>query len=60
MKEEWILCPVCANKTRDRIRENTILINYPLFCPKCKNVSVIRVKDMEVYQVTMQKRSIVH
>ena len=25
MKEKWILCPVCGNKTRDRIREDTVL-----------------------------------
>jgi len=22
---DWIRCPVCGNKTRDRIREDTIL-----------------------------------
>ncbi len=22
---EWILCPICGNKTRDRIREDTVL-----------------------------------
>ena len=37
MKTKWILCPVCGNKTRDRIRENTVLKNYPLYCPKCKH-----------------------
>ena len=25
---EWVYCPVCGNKTRDRIREDTVLINY--------------------------------
>lgn len=30
---EWIRCPVCGNKTRDRIREDTFLKNYPLYCP---------------------------
>ncbi len=35
-KAEWIHCPICGNKTRDRIREDTILKNYPLYCPKCK------------------------
>ena len=24
-KTEWVLCPVCGNKTRDKIREDTIL-----------------------------------
>ena len=28
-KAKWIHCPVCRNKTRDRIREDTVLKNYP-------------------------------
>ena len=35
-KAEWFYCPICGNKTRDKIREDTVLINYPLYCPKCK------------------------
>lgn len=27
---EWILCPLCGNKTRLRIRGDTILENFPL------------------------------
>lgn len=33
---EWILCPVCRNKTRFKIRKDTVLENFPLYCPKCK------------------------
>ena len=29
-KTEFIRCPVCGNKTRDKIREDTILKNFPL------------------------------
>jgi len=36
MLEEWIRCPICGSKTRDRIREDTVLKNYPLYCPNCK------------------------
>ena len=36
MKSEWVLCPVCGSKTRLKLREDTSLENYPLFCPKCK------------------------
>lgn len=32
----WVRCLVCGSKTRDRIREDTVLKNYPLYCPKCK------------------------
>ena len=48
MKFEWILCPVCGNKTRLKIREDTILRNYPLFCPKCKQETLISVEKMKV------------
>lgn len=44
----WIHCPICGNKTRDRIREDTILINYPLCCPKCKQESLIEIKNLQV------------
>lgn len=48
MKTEWILCPVCGNKTRDRIREDTILKNYPLYCPKCKQEKLINVSKLKI------------
>lgn len=44
--DKWLLCPVCGGKTRDRIREDTILINYPLYCPKCKQESIVNVKQL--------------
>ncbi|WP_373215608.1 cysteine-rich KTR domain-containing protein [Ruminococcus sp. 5_1_39BFAA] len=45
---EWIRCPVCGNKTCSRIREDTILINYPLYCPKCKQETLVEVSRFEV------------
>ena len=36
----WILCPVCRGKTRTQIREDTVLENFPLFCPKCRRECV--------------------
>ena len=44
----WILCPICQNKTRLKIREDTELINFPLFCPKCKQEHIINVKQFNV------------
>lgn len=45
---EWILCPICKNKTRVQIREDTELKNFPLYCPKCKQESLIGAKDLQV------------
>lgn len=47
-KNKWIRCPICGSKTRDRIREDTILKNYPLYCPKCKQESLIDAKNLQV------------
>ncbi|MBQ9136216.1 MAG: cysteine-rich KTR domain-containing protein [Lachnospiraceae bacterium] len=45
---EWVICPICRNKTRSKIRQDTVLKNYPLFCPKCKNETLIDIEDMKV------------
>ena len=47
-KYEWILCPVCGNKTRVKIRDDTVLENFPLFCPKCKRETIINVKQLNM------------
>lgn len=48
LHQEWIQCPVCNNKTRVRIREDTELRNFPLFCPKCKRESLIEAKNLHI------------
>ena len=47
-KSKWILCPVCGNKTRNRIREDTELKNFPLFCPKCKQETLVNEKELNI------------
>ena len=47
-KVEWIRCPICNSKTRNKVREDTVLINYPLYCPKCKQENLISVKSLKV------------
>ncbi|MEY8428633.1 cysteine-rich KTR domain-containing protein [Lachnospiraceae bacterium 46-15] len=45
MENKRVLCPICGNKHRNRIREDTILKNYPLSCPKCRQETLIEVKN---------------
>lgn len=47
-KNKWILCPVCNNKTRLKLREDTIIENFPLFCPKCKHETLINVRKLNM------------
>ena len=45
---EWIFCPLCGSKTRNKVREDTVLINYPLYCPKCRQETLIEAKNLQV------------
>jgi len=47
-KTKWIICPVCKNKTRIKVRADTELINFPLFCPKCKQESLVNVQQLNM------------
>lgn len=45
---EWVICPICNNKTRIKIRKDTQLKNFPLYCPKCKKECLICVNNFKI------------
>ena len=47
-KTEFIRCPICGNKTRTMIREDTVLERFPLYCPKCKRETIINAKRFHI------------
>ena len=43
----WICGPVCGDKTRTKVYEDTVLVKFPLYCPKCKReirIDVVQLK----------------
>ena len=44
-QQKWVICPKCGGKTRIKIRNDTVLINFPLFCPKCRKETLIDLKQ---------------
>lgn len=43
----WVHCPICGNKTRTKVCADTVLIHFPLYCPKCRKeiqVNVVQLK----------------
>ena len=43
----WIRCPICGGKTRTKVYEDTVLVNFPLFSPKCNKeirIDVVKLK----------------
>lgn len=53
---EWIKCPVCANKTRIKVRSDTELKNFPLYCPKCRQETLINVKQLNICVIKMPEK----
>lgn len=49
----WLLCPVCGNTTRLKVRQDTVLINFPLYCPKCKQETLVNVKKTQLSVIHM-------
>ena len=45
---EWVICPICNNKKRIKIRKDTQLKKFPLYCPKCKKESLICVNNFKI------------
>ena len=46
-EEKWMLCPICKAKTRLRLLRRTVLRDFPLFCPKCRQERIINVKNFK-------------
>ena len=44
----WVRCPVCHAKTRVKVYSETVLIKFPLFCPKCKHETLIDVVKLKM------------
>ena len=49
--EEWLLCPVCKRKTHTKLRQDTMLTNFPLFCPKCKQETLVNVRQLNTFVI---------
>jgi hypothetical protein len=57
-KEKWVLCPICNNKTRIKVRPDTVLENFPLYCPKCKQETIINVTGQNVVVVNKARNDL--
>ena len=44
-EKQWVLCPICGEKTRLQLLRETELKSFPLFCPKCRHEVIIDAKN---------------
>lgn len=50
-QHKQLLCPLCGKKTRLKLRQDTELKNFLLFCPKCKQETLVDVKDFQITEI---------
>lgn len=48
VRSNWVHCPICNNKTRTKIRPDTVAKNLIVFCPVCKNESVVDIEKNKI------------
>ena len=46
--ERWVLCPMCGAKTRLRLLLRTVLRDFPLFCPICRQERLINAQNFQI------------
>ena len=44
----WLLCPISISKTKVKIRKDTLVQNFLLYCPKCKRETLISVDSFKI------------
>lgn len=47
-ESRWITCPVCGKKTHAKAYADTVLIRFPLYCPKCRAETMINVVQLKM------------
>jgi len=47
-ESRWIPCPICHCKTHVKAYGDTVLVNFPLYCPKCKQETRINVVEFKM------------
>lgn len=46
--DKWLLCPVYVSKIKLKLREDTVLEKFPLFYPKCKQETLINIRQINM------------
>ena len=44
----WLRCPDCDAKTRTMVNEDTVLMQFPLYCHKCKKTIRVNVIEFKI------------
>ena len=55
----WLLCPLCKNQSQIKLRHDTALTNFPLTCSKCKQETLIDVRQFHTF-IVVEREYFIH
>lgn len=44
-KDHWLVCPLCQRNLQIKIYEDTVLLNFPVYCASCRKEMIINVVE---------------
>jgi len=47
-KTLWVRCPYCDGKTRIKVYEKTVMLNFPLYCRMCQRETVVNIVKLKM------------
>lgn len=51
-KTYWVRCPVCNKKTRTKVFKSTVLIDFPLYCPRCEEQFKVNIVELKLVVIS--------
>ena len=45
---QWVHCPTCGSKTRTKVHKDTVIHNFPLYCPKYKTEVRVDISQLKM------------
>ena len=52
---QWIKCPVCGEKKRVKLMDDTEFNHFSLFCRKCRTECIINAKQFKIEVIEKRK-----
>lgn len=49
LESAWVHCPFCRAKTKTKVYTDSILLHFPLYCPKCKREMPVDIIHGKIY-----------
>ena len=55
--ESWAYCPNCGAKTKVGVYFDTVMLNFPLYCSKCKTETLVDVVQFKMVRSNKSESS---